>query len=54
VIKRRSNASVVASHTAELEVTADLPRRLPLMKSELAIWRAFLADEIEAILRDGD
>jgi hypothetical protein len=38
----------------ETPVTTELPQRLPVMKAEMAIWRAFLADEIEAILRDGD
>jgi hypothetical protein len=36
----------------KLSVTVDLPHRLRPMKTELALWRAFLADEIEAILRD--
>jgi len=33
----------------ETPVTTELPQRLPVMKAEMAIWRAFLADEIEAI-----
>jgi hypothetical protein len=35
-------------------VTVDLPRRIPPIKNELSLWRAFLADEIEAILQNGD
>lgn len=35
-------------------LSSDLPSDLPVDKRELALWRAFLADEIEAILRDGD
>lgn len=32
----------------------DLPVSLPVDKRELALCRAFLAEEIEAILRNGD
>ena len=29
----------------------DLPRRVPTMRDEVAIWRAFLSTEIDAIMR---
>ncbi len=35
-------------------VVCDLPFKLSSAKDELALWRAFLADEIDAILRDGE
>ena len=34
----------------ERSVVTDLPRHLPALAGELLIWRAFLADEIRAIL----
>jgi hypothetical protein len=33
-------------------VLTDLPKRLPTMRDEIAIWRAFLSTEIDAIMRD--
>lgn len=33
-------------------VVSDLPGRIPAIREELAIWRAFLSDEIDAIIRD--
>ena len=36
----------------EIAVVTDLPKRLPLTRDELAIWRAFLSNEIDAIMRD--
>jgi hypothetical protein len=51
---RRNSASLVSCHGAEPMVTVDLPRRIPPVKNELSLWRAFLADEIEAILQNGD
>ena len=33
-------------------VAADLPNCLPVMREEFAIWRAFLSEEIDAIMRD--
>lgn len=35
-------------------VISDLPKALSPTKAEIALLRAFLADEIDAILRDGD
>ena len=35
-------------------VVSDLPAALSPTKAEIALLRAFLADEIDAILRDGD
>jgi len=32
-------------------IVIDMPTRMPPMNSEAALWRAFLADEIEAILK---
>ena len=33
-------------------ILTDLPKRAPAMRDELAIWRAFLSDEIDAIMCD--
>jgi hypothetical protein len=33
-------------------VMTELPKRLPAMRDELAIWKAFLSTEIDAIMRD--
>jgi hypothetical protein len=52
----------VAAHTQhsnpargdDERLTTDIPDRLRPVSGELSIWRAFLAEEIEAILRDGD
>ena len=38
----------------EAAIHSDLPAKLSPTKAELAIWRAFLAEEIDAILRDGE
>ena len=38
----------------EATIQSDLPAKLSPTKAEIALWRAFLADEIEAILRDGE
>lgn len=38
----------------ETVIQSDLPAKLSPTKAEVALWRAFLADEIEAILRDGE
>jgi hypothetical protein len=35
-------------------VVCGLPAKLSPAKAELALWRAFLAEEIDAILRDGE
>ena len=32
-------------------IVSDLPSRIPAIREELAIWRAFLSDEIDAIMR---
>ena len=32
-------------------VMTDMSKRLPAMRDELAIWRAFLSSEIDAIMR---
>jgi hypothetical protein len=39
---------------AEAAIKNDLPAKLSPTKAEIALWRTFLADEIEAILRDGE
>ena len=31
-------------------IISDLPERLPVTKAEIAIWRSFLSEEIDAIL----
>ena len=33
-------------------VLTNLPQHIPVTREELAIWRAFLAAEIDAILRN--
>jgi len=38
----------------EAAIQSDLPAKLSPTKAELAIWRVFLAEEIDAILRDGE
>jgi len=35
-------------------VVCDISTELSPTKAEVALWRAFLADEIDAILRDGE
>ena len=45
-IAAEKNASLVACHGAEPTVTVDLPRRIPPVKNQLSLWRAFLADEM--------
>lgn len=40
--------------TPDPAVISDLPAALSPTKAEIALLRAFLADEIDAILRDGD
>ena len=37
-----------------IAILNDLPAFLPVQKAEIALLRAFLADEIDAILRSGD
>lgn len=37
---------------AKLTEVVGLPKRIGSIKNELALWRSFLASEIEAILRD--
>jgi hypothetical protein len=46
-LKRKANST-------EQPVVCDIPAKLSPAKAEIALWRAFLADEIEAILRDGE
>jgi hypothetical protein len=41
-----------ACSEADTNVVVDLPNRLPPLREELAVWRAFLSAEIDAILRD--
>jgi hypothetical protein len=38
----------------QIRVVTNLPPVLPNLKEELAIWRAFLADEIDKILYDDE
>ena len=37
---------------ARPRIMTDMPKRLPAMRDELAIWRAFLSTEIDAIMGD--
>jgi hypothetical protein len=42
-----------AAHSSDhASASINLPKALPPSREELALWRAFLSDEIEAILRD--
>jgi len=47
---QRSQKSIAS----EQAVVCDLPSNLSPTKAEVSLWRAFLADEIDAILRDGE
>ena len=38
----------------DIPIFSDLPASVSPTKAEIALLRAFLADEIDAILRDGD
>jgi hypothetical protein len=38
----------------DLAVLTNLPNRLPPSRDEIAIWRAFLSEEIAAIMRDNE
>ena len=40
--------------SSDRAVVCDIPAKLSPTKAEIALWRAFLDDEIEAILRDGE
>jgi hypothetical protein len=44
----------VSSKAGGPAVISDLPKAISPTKAEIALLRAFLADEIDAILRDGD
>jgi hypothetical protein len=46
------DSSAGSLNGARFIVRTNLPSSLPPCKSELALWRAFLAEEIDAILRD--
>lgn len=48
---RRSNRLATLAAESEPTIKVDMPTPLPPTKSEVALWRAFLADEIEAILK---
>lgn len=39
-----------AAPDADVTIGTDLPRHLPVLRQEIALWRSFLADEIHAIL----
>jgi hypothetical protein len=45
-----AQSSVPAS--SQIVVSTNLPKALPPLRDELALWRAFLSEEIGAILRD--
>ena len=40
-----------ADKPGSVRVVSDLPYRVPPLRDELALWRAFLSDEIEVILK---
>jgi len=48
---RASAAPVFQDAATRPLVMTDMPKRLPAMRDELAIWRAFLSTEIDAIMR---
>jgi hypothetical protein len=53
--KVRLGATVPPNGTqVEPRVVSDLPGRIPPIREELAIWRAFLSEEIDAIIRDDE
>ncbi len=45
-------AGGISRKNGRLPVFNNLPAPFPNNKSELALWRAFLGEEIDAILRD--
>ena len=53
-VRRSAPKSRKARSEAEAAIQNDLPAKLSPTKAELAIWRAFLAEEIDAILHDGE
>jgi hypothetical protein len=38
--------------SSQILVSTNLPRALPPLRDEIALWRAFLSEEIGAILRE--
>ena len=50
VAPRRTRCCSITRHRRGDSLT-DLPRRVPTMRDEVAIWRAFLSTEIDAIMR---
>jgi len=50
----RAVGRVQAEGAADPAIILDLPATLSPTKAEIALLRAFLADEIDAILRSGD
>jgi hypothetical protein len=40
--------------STDQSVACDIPAKLSPTKAEVALWRAFMPDEIDAILRDGE
>ena len=57
-IRRREVGGAIqrkeTSNGPEQVVICGLPSGLSPTNAEIALWRAFLADEIDAILRDGE
>ncbi len=55
--RREVRGAIQLKHKAissDQSVVCDIPEKLSPTKAEIALWRAFLDDEIEAILRDGE
>jgi hypothetical protein len=46
---RRSSSTTPST---KITIKSNLPEHLPPLREEIALWRAFLSEEIEAILRD--
>jgi hypothetical protein len=51
VLPLAAPAVAASLDTAGVTILTDLPRRVPTMRDEVAIWRAFLSTEIDAIMR---
>jgi hypothetical protein len=51
-VRRRAPKHRQPGFESQVVIQSDLPAKLCPTKAELALWRAFLAEEIDAILRD--
>lgn len=51
VIPFATPAAAAPPDVARITILTDLPKRVPAMRDEIAIWKAFLSDEIDSIMR---